>query len=32
VRELEIPQVTEFMENFRRNWKEDVDRMSSDRS
>jgi hypothetical protein len=30
MRELQIPQITEFTEQYRRNWKEHVERMSSD--
>jgi hypothetical protein len=29
VSELQIPQMTEYVEQYRRNWKEDVDRKSS---
>jgi hypothetical protein len=31
IRELQIPQITEFIEQYRRKWKEHVNRMSSDR-
>jgi hypothetical protein len=32
MRELQIPELTEFIEKFRRNWEKHTDRMSSDRS
>jgi hypothetical protein len=31
MRELQIPQITEFIEQYRRNWNEHVHRMCSDR-
>jgi hypothetical protein len=31
MRELQIPQTTKFIEEYRRSWKEHVERMSSDR-
>jgi hypothetical protein len=31
MRELELPQITEFIEE-RRNWKEHIERMSTDRT
>jgi hypothetical protein len=31
MRELRIPHIREFAEEYRRNWKEHIDRMTSDR-